>query len=480
VATTSLGQLTAEIQRLNPWWRDPRGWSAKDPDLRSAAQSGLDYRPGAMADLEPGGLYLLRGPRRVGKTVTMKQAIQDLLARNVPPLAIVRLAADGWEAKNLRTAIQNAPLAPLPPGVARWWFIDEVSAVTGDWAAEIKWLRDNLAEFAEAVVVLTGSSAQSLTRGAGTLAGRRGKVDRTDRTLMPMGFRAFASIWHPALTDLPVLLLSEIHSPSGADAYTAASMWLADLLPIWEAYLHYGGFPAAVAAAKAAHPIPKWFVDTLFDVVHKDAFASSNLDETQTAQLVERVWASMTTPLNQSSIGADIGVHHDVVGRHLDSLRDAYLLWSVQQLDHEWIGLPRAMDKVYPVDPLIGRLAHLRSNSRSDLDITVLAESQIGMAIQRAHLAAGADWAGEKPLFYLRTPTRKEVDFVGEALAGAAVEGKYTEGGRWLREAATVNASRYRGILTTRNVLDTSAGASGAWAVPACVLAVLIDAQQTW
>jgi hypothetical protein len=49
-----------------------------------------------------------------------------------------------------------------------------------------------------------------------------------------------------------------------------------------------------------------------------------------------------------------------------------------------------------------------------------------------------------------------------------------------LREAATVNASRYRGILTTRNVLNTSAGPSGAWAVPACILAVLIDDQQAW
>src|SRR5262249_7655341 len=144
--------------------------------------------------------------------------------------------------------------------------------------------------------------------------------------------------------------------------------------------------PAAVAAAKAAQPTPRWFIDTLFDVVHKDAFATSNLDETQTAQLVERIWASVSTPLNQSNVGADIGVHHDVVRRHLDSLRDAYLLWSVQQLDHEWIGLPRAMDKVYPVDPLIGRLAHLRSSNRRDLDLTVLAEAQIGMALQRAHL----------------------------------------------------------------------------------------------
>lgn len=134
---------------------------------------------------------------------------------------------------------------------------------------------------------------------------------------------------------------------------------------------------------------------------------------------------------------------------------------------------------MYPVDPLLGRLAHLRSDSRADLDITELAESQIGMALQRAYLASGADWAGEKPFFYLRTPTRKEVDFVGEALGGAAVEGKYTAGGRWLREAATVNASPYRGILTTRNVFDVSRGPDEAWAVPACVLAVLVDIERS-
>jgi hypothetical protein len=46
---------------------------------------------------------------------------------------------------------------------------------------------------------------------------------------MPMGFRAFASIWYPAVTGLPVL--SEIRSPSGADAYATANVWLADLLP---------------------------------------------------------------------------------------------------------------------------------------------------------------------------------------------------------------------------------------------------------
>ena len=480
MVASSLGQLTSEVQRLNPWWREPVNWAARDVDLRAAATSGLDYQPSALAGLEPGGLYLLRGPRRVGKTVTVKQVIQRLLAAGTPPLSVVRLAVDGWVAKNLRTVVQNVPLPPLPEGASRWWFIDEVTAVNGDWATEVKWLRDNVVEFAEATVVLTGSSSHALTQGAGTLAGRRGRrgrVERADRTLMPMGFREFAAVWHPGVRSLPVLAIADLHTPAAREAYLAASMWSADLVPLWETYLHYGGFPAAVAAAKAGQPVPRWFLDTLFDVVYRDAFASSQLDEPQTAALVARVWESLATPLSMTGVGSEVGMHHTVVGRHLEYLRDAYLAWPVEQLEREWLPNMRAQAKIYPVDPLLARMAHLRSASRPDPDLTVLAEAQLGMALQRAHLATGADWAGERPLFYLRTPNRKEVDFVGEALGGAALEGKYTEGGRWLREAATVNTTAYRGILATRNVLDVEPDSGIAWAVPACVLAVLVDVE---
>jgi hypothetical protein len=52
--------------------------------------------------------------------------------------------------------------------------------------------------------------------------------------------------------------------------------------------------------------------------------------------------------------------------------------------------------------------------------------------------------------------------------------GKYIETGRWRGEAVTVNASDWAGVLTTRNVLDC-ADPAGAWAVPAGILAALVD-----
>jgi len=59
-------------------------------------------------------------------------------------------------------------------------------------------------------------------------------------------------------------------------------------------------------------------------------------------------------------------------------------------------------------------------------------------------------------------------------LAGTAVEGKYIETGRWRGEAVTVRASDWAGVVTTRNVLDCTDPAD-AWAVPAGILAALVD-----
>jgi predicted AAA+ superfamily ATPase len=273
----------------------------------------------------------------------------------------------------------------------------------------------------------------------------------------------------------PRLCLSELRSARAGTAYAELLPWLDDLVVGWETYLLYGGFPLAVAAARNGEPIPGWFVEDIFNVIFRDAFGASQLSQTSTMALVERLMQAMAAPANMSKIGSDIAVSHEVVARHIRYLGDAYLLWQCpQKAERSWTMRPRSQDKLYAIDPLVARLAHLRNSARGDIDLTVLAEMQIGMALQRSAYTDGAPWAGDHFLFHYRTPTRKEIDFVSEPLAGTAIEGKYVEGGTWLGEAATVNASEFDGILVTRNVLDLTRGA-GAWAVPAGILAYLID-----
>ena len=50
-----------DVQRMlvatNRWWRNPRGWSRDDPDLRDADDAPFRYSAGVLDALAPGGLY---------------------------------------------------------------------------------------------------------------------------------------------------------------------------------------------------------------------------------------------------------------------------------------------------------------------------------------------------------------------------------------------------------------------------------------
>jgi predicted AAA+ superfamily ATPase len=469
-----IGQLAQELSRINPWWRDPK-WRDLDPDLLDARADGLSFRSGVLDGLVPGGLYILRGPRRVGKTVAIKQTIEDLLDKGIPPTCIVRVAADGWAAKDIRTLAQRTALPTIPEGQIRYWFIDEVSAVSGAWDQQIKWLRDNDNEFRASTVVLTGSNASSLMEAAGALAGRRGNAPNLDRTLLPMGFATFVRlVGRQPVPTRPAVSVSELRTDAAIHAYADLLPWLDYLVELWEMYTQYGGFPRAVAAARKGQPVPLGFVEDLFGVISADTFKASRLSANTEMVLLERLWMSMSSPANLSSIGAAIDTTHQVIARHIDYLRDAFLLWSCpQRAESKWIPRERAQDKLYAVDPLVARLAHLRNSSRQDIDPTVMTEMQIGMALRRRMTADRGSAMSDEFLFYVRTPTRKEIDFVSEYLVGTAIEGKYCEDGGWNSEAATVNASEWNGILVTRNVLDTSS--QDAWAIPAGLLCYLLD-----
>jgi uncharacterized protein len=472
------GDVIQLLSTGNPWWQRPTDWGGRDVQLRAADASGLRYHPDVLSDVPPGSLVLLRGPRRVGKSVELKRYVQQTVADGAPPRAVIHAAVDGLGANDLRTLV-GVGKRLAPPGTAhRWWLIDEIGAITA-WAEAIKHLRDNDVEFAEDTVILTGSSAADLTSATSHLAGRRGPVSHPDRTLLPMGFRTFANLMLSSrgqpTPDTPGLAPHELRGAPARETYSRMVPWLADLVTWWEIYLQCGGFPQSVAAQiSGGDPGP--VVQALFDVVQRDAFGAASLSETQTVGLLARLSDNLTSPINASTIASDLGISHDTVNRRLENLTTAYLTWPCYQSDRL---RPRlgAQAKRYFTDPLLARLAHLRRSTHPAPDVTRLTEQQLGMALIR-HLenANPGSYAGYDDVLFERTPTRKEIDFVGHRLAPVALEGKYTDRGRWVGESATLNASAHSGVLATRSVLDTTAPDAGAsWAVPAAVLAYCID-----
>lgn len=472
------GDVAQRLTTGNPWWRDPTEWVARDVQLRAAATAGFTYEPNTLSSVPHGALVLLRGPRRVGKSVELKRFAEATLAGGAAPRAVIHAAVDGWRASDLRSLVEVGKRMTPAACDHRWWLIDEVSSVAG-WEAEIKNLRDNDPEFSTDTVVLTGSSARDLTRATSNLAGRRGPVTRPDRTLLPMGFRSFADVMlrsrGQAGPDTPRVPPMELRSPAAATVFDALLPWENELTAWWEVYLQVGGFPQAVAAHVRGDDLGP-VVQALFDVVQRDAFGAADLSEPQAGALLARLSENLSSPVNVTTIAHDVGVSSDTAARRLNDLVAAYVLWPCHVADNLRPKLG-AQAKRYFIDPLHARLAHERNASHASPDNTQLTEQQLGVALLRAtESTSPGGHASFDRVLYERTPTRKEIDFVGPGLSPVAIEGKYTDTGTWVGESATVNASPYAGVLATRSVLDTSATTSDrAWAVPAAFLAYTVD-----
>ena len=465
------GEVQQRLSESNRWWGDPDGWASSDPDLRRAGQAPFRYSAQVLADLAPGGLFTLRGPRRVGKSVEVKKAIEALVSGGVDPRLVVYMSVDGWQADDLGRLVDAATVLQAPGH--RYWFIDEITSVSDGWPHRVKWLRDNDSRFINDTVVLTGSSAADLVTAIGTLLGRRGDALSPDRVLLPMGFRTFASLRAESRDDKQLpggigpLSIADLDTDRLRGAVYELVPWLHNLVMAWEAYLLTGGFPQAVADHFAARAQDSPLLRSLLDLVHRDALHQTDWSRVQTSAFLQRLAGGLGSPVNRSAIANDLHTSANTVQRRITALRDAFVLWPCHR-SHNLQPQLRAQEKLYFTDPMFTRLLPDRP-----ADSSLLSEQQLGMALMRGleRDEPGSYLEFDRVLHH-RTKSGTEIDFVGAALCGCAIESKYVDA-RWKRATRTLRDSPWRGIVATRSVLDLED--PNLLAIPTALLAWLID-----
>ncbi len=471
------GQIGEQLRRTNGWWRDPITWAAEDADLKRARDAAFDYDPAPLADLQPGGLYMLRGPRRVGKTVAVKRAIQRLLESGVRADQIIHAAVDNWRASDLGGLVQQGrEVATRTAGaLPRYWFIDEITTVKDGWPSIVKNLRDNT-EFRNDCVVLTGSSSAGLDDAIKALAGRRGDIDSSDRTLLPMGFGNFCAALGLEVPQPDPIDPSDLLTKHAANIYQELWPWLTELVSTWETYLYVGGFPQAVDDYVRTNTVGSGFTRALWDVIKGEAVNTDRFGDPQLLALLAGLSTRLTSHTSINAIAEEIGAGRDSVARRMRELNFAYITWDCYPQNDAGLPDPGRQPKIYFTDPLFARLASSQGRGREP-DHTQLTEQQIGMALARcSERARPGTFSTHATVLHHRTKTKKEVDFIGApGLKWIPIEGKYVEGS-WLREAQTVRSSFGRGLLATRNVLDfESSGSQDVWAVPAPIIAMCLE-----
>lgn len=477
VARAQRGPLVQALTRANPWWTHA-AWERTDPQLVAASRAPYAYVPGVLDSITPPNLYMLRGPRRAGKSTVIKQTIARLCREGVDPRCICYFAADALSTfTDLINLFQAARLLfPDLEATPRYFLLDEVTAIS-EWQRGVKWVRDNTLVAGDCIVA-TGSSAGDIAAGTTHLAGRRGPDLRLDRLLLPLSFPEFvrcAGYSLPAPAPLP---FTAFYTPAGRDACQEALVHSGVLADAFETYLLVGGFPQAVADFRLTAQVSDGFARDLWDVVQSDLRAAGMSRPEQGLRFLERIMASLTGPVVLRSLADDVDVTHPTAGNWLGAMADAYLVTFLFQ---EHAGVPdiRKQRKVYPIDPFVAHLPARRAPGAYEPDASRLAEAALASAIFRAVEGDAIDRFGEPSRLFFYRANGTEVDFIVPASNGSgeatyAAESKYVDAVT-TRESRAMVTTFGGGLLLTRGAIDLKQETSGVTVLPASIFAWLLD-----
>jgi len=481
-------ELRGFLRQNNPWWRaaaagtDPLAWRAQDRTLRVRESHDLGYRSDVLSDVVGSaigdGLYVLRGPRRVGKSVILKDLIAELCSRSdVSPWQVIYIPGDTFSSQDLRRSVVLATDATRAAGAARRaWVIDEVTAVDG-WTAEIKSLRDNT-PLGDDTVVLAGSSATAAAEAVRDLgAGRTGNARDPFRLALPMSFRQFLTVTTPDVPTPGPFPPWNLQSPEVAKAVSLLEPFTDDLDLAWQRYLESGGFPRAVFEHQRHGEVSAEFLHEL------EAWLTADVDPTapqeSVALLFGELAARTAAPLNMRNLAEELGLSRTYLSTRLNRVVATFAgLWC-HQVDQDGRRIPGAQSKLYLVDPLLGWLGHRLRPGVPPPGFPQLTEVVLAVTLARAIDRDGSGrWLAGDTIGYARTSGGREVDLAPVHVSSpqgptttTPIESKWISSGR--RPAARALEQRFGGgVVGTKTITDTTA--TGAWAVPAPTLSLLL------
>ncbi|MGK5082877.1 ATP-binding protein [Bdellovibrionota bacterium FG-1] len=370
------------LTSYNDWWKSGGLW--QDVDLKRVKDSSLFYRPLVFSedDCQPAAVYTLRGPRRAGKTVCLKLLIAQLIeSKKWNPQTIV------WT--NLETIKNMAEMEShldvvLAHHAPRLLVIDEVTSVVG-WQRVIKKAVD-AGRLADTTVILTGSSAYDLKKGAERMAGRRGTYQSPDRILLPMDYREFAH-----------------------------QLTRCGVKPSPELFFQVGGFPFRVEEfLKNPQDLSRLEPSTqVFDDIIAYEFNRRKLDRNIALEVIGRLSSVGAHAISYEAFSKNLSVSRDTARKYLDALGDSYLLMTFSSFDTgRGRVAPRKDRKFHWVDPSLAYLASWLRVGEPPLP-EALAEYSVGSALIRElepRLWEGL--ASPKQVYTWKSKAGKEIDFL--------------------------------------------------------------------
>jgi predicted AAA+ superfamily ATPase len=369
----------ADLVENNPWWLDKKAID-EDPRIVEWEASKFKWTPrlGDTFEWELDVIYVLRGPRQVGKTTLMKLKIRDLLESGVEarhifywpcdlvegPERLVRIITSyqdfsrkdtvgkdkgvgikGWlsgpKPKDTKAA------APVDKTTRLYIVLDEISSVK-DWQKGIKSLYD-AGRLRKCTLVLTGSHSIDLRKATETLARRRGEVDKLkdhlpDKILLPTKFSEYADTRsekiHNMIRSLGLLkrprrqaLWGQIMKGDMPKEAEELQLLSKEAQNLFNEFLITGGVPKVIDRYLSSGSISQDLYEDYVSLVLRDV-ARWNGKEIVLRQVVRKLMESLGTAVSLNGLRqeTDVSSHH-TTGVYLDFLKDSFVTTVISKLD---------------------------------------------------------------------------------------------------------------------------------------------------
>lgn len=453
-----MDDIDASLRAAHPWWFG--GGITDDLHLRRLARSQFKWAPPALSEIELRfeDTHTLRGPRQAGKTTTIKRLMKRLIDSGES--RILYFAFDLALPPNAIGEIVRAAKRIHPHPDGPWYlFFDEITAIP-DWQIGVKAAWD-AGLTADDALVLSGSSAHDLKRGAERLPGRRGKGK--DYLQLPLSFRDYCVAAHGVRFDDEPLAAEEFLTAYGETVAARLVSQGPALREAFATYLAVGGFPAAINDS-LSHPQRAVSIETiqmLWDVIAGD-ISRSRRDRTAALKLLQAVGASLGSPLSWPGAARGMGVDSPHTAKeYVEFLAEIFTLLTVYYWDIGRASLePSKQRKLYWLDPLMSAMPRA-------LIPGTLTPGNDGMV--EGAVAAGLFRAASQSLIqstavpgaigYWRSTNDREIDFMIPRVTGlekprlpVEVKGDNSAG---LSQARAAIRTRFQeGLVLSRNVFD--------------------------
>ena len=248
----------SKIVEQNPWWKFGGNFVYHDRTMNQyhAAEVKFERRK---IRLLPSNIYVLHGPRQVGKTTEIKKTTLELIQSGIDPESICYFSCEDLTSARELGKVLDFFLARLERYEKIYLFLDEINFVK-DWVPQIKRAAESRA-FNRVIFVVTGSPF-GLKIHTHELVGRG--IEGNRHFIKPLSFRDFVlqicksmarKTPEPSLRDELEILSNRLPNVcidlEGSMEEVAKKVeellkYIRSLNFLFKVYLLTGGFPAVI------------------------------------------------------------------------------------------------------------------------------------------------------------------------------------------------------------------------------------------